>query len=174
MSVEARMGFQDERMNIHLGAPRVSDAMVELEREITLEPAVRELVELRASILSGCVDCIDMHSKQARKAGESEQRLYALAAWQDAPFFSERERAALALTDAFTLVADAHVPAEAYEHAARQFSSEELAHLICQIAAINVWNLSLSRRIRPLATSSPNRRVNFRLRLTRDRDLTSQ
>jgi AhpD family alkylhydroperoxidase len=140
MSVEATIGFQGERMNFHLGAPSVSHAMVELERTIMLEPVVRELVKLRASILNGCAYCIDMHSKVARKAGESEQRLYALAAWQDAPFFSERERAALALTDAVTLVAETHVPAEVYEQAARYFSSEELAHLIWQIAAINVWN----------------------------------
>ena len=82
---------------------------------------MRELVKLRASILNGCAYCIDMHSKRARKAGESEQRLYMVAAWQDAPFFSERERAALALTDAVTLVAETHVPAEVYEEAARLF-----------------------------------------------------
>jgi alkylhydroperoxidase family enzyme len=81
-----------------------------------------------------------MHTKKARKAGESEQRIYMLAAWQDAPFFSERERAALALTDAVTLVAKTHVPAEVYEEAARLFNSEELAHLIWQIATINLWN----------------------------------
>jgi AhpD family alkylhydroperoxidase len=140
MSVETTIDFEDERMNIRSGAPSVSRAMVELEREIVLEPVVRELVKLRASILNGCAYCIDMHSKQARKNGESEQRLYALAAWQEAPFFSERERAALALTDSVTLVAETHVPAEIYEQAARHFSSEELAHLIWQIAAINVWN----------------------------------
>jgi alkylhydroperoxidase family enzyme len=81
-----------------------------------------------------------MHTKDARKAGESEQRLYAVAAWHEAPFFSERERAALALTDAVTLVADTHVPAAVYEEAARHFDAKELAHLIWQIAAINAWN----------------------------------
>ena len=101
---------------------------------------MRELVKLRASILNGCAYCIDMHSKVARKAGESEQRLYAVAAWRDAPFFSERERAALALTDAITLVAETRVPTEVYEQAAVYFESEELAHLIWQIVAINVWN----------------------------------
>jgi AhpD family alkylhydroperoxidase len=140
VSVNDVIGVQSERMGIHRGAPDVSHAMIALEQEITLEPVVRELVKLRASILNGCAYCIDMHSKRARKAGETEQRLYAVAAWQDAPFFSERERAAFALTDAVTLVAETHVPAEVYEEAARYFDSEELAHLIWQIAAINVWN----------------------------------
>src|SRR4051812_39222415 len=140
MSVERATRPGDERMIIQREAPEVSKAMVELEREITLEPVVRELVKLRASILNGCAYCIDMHSKRARKAGESEQRIYSIAAWQDAPFFSERERAALALTDAVTLVAETHAPAEVYENAARYFNSEELAPLIWQIATINVWN----------------------------------
>jgi AhpD family alkylhydroperoxidase len=140
MSIRDVIGVHSERMGIHRGAPDESYAMVALEQEITLEPVVRELVKLRASILNGCAYCIDMHSKRARIAGETEQRLYADAAWQDAPFFSERERAALALTDAVTLVAETHVPAEVYEEAARYFDSEELAHLIWQIAAINVWN----------------------------------
>jgi len=129
-----------ERMNIHRVTPDVSRAMVALEHEIKVEPVLRELVRLRASILNGCTYCIDMHSKRARKAGESEQRIYMVAAWHDAPFFSERERAALALTDAVTLVAETHVPAEVYEKAAQLFDSEELAHLIWQIATINVWN----------------------------------
>ena len=140
MGAKDVIGVPSERREIQRGAHKVSQAMVALEQEITLEPLMRELVKLRASILNGCAYCIDMHSKRARKAGESEQRLYALAAWTDAPFFSERERAALALTDAVTLVAETHVPAEVYEEAARYFDSEELAHLIWQIAAINVWN----------------------------------
>ena len=140
MSVEDVINVQSERMNIHRGIPEVSRAMAVLERQIKVEPVLRELVKLRASILNGCAYCIDMHSKRARKAGESEQRIYTIAAWQDAPFFSERERAALALTDAVTLVAETHAPAEVYENAARYFNSEELAHLIWQIASINVWN----------------------------------
>lgn len=140
MSVNDVTSVQRERMNIQRGTPDVSRAMVALEQEIEVEPVLRELVELRASILNGCAYCIDMHSKRARKAGESEQRIYTVAAWQDAPFFSERERAALALTDAVTLIAEARVPAEVYEEAAQHFTSEELAHLIWQIATINVWN----------------------------------
>ena len=97
-------------------------------------------MKLRASILNGCAYCIDLHTKDARKADESEQRLYAVAAWHEAPFFNERERAALALIDAVTLIADTHVPAAAYDQAARHFDAQELAHLIWQIAAINAWN----------------------------------
>lgn len=117
-----------------------SRAMAALEREIKVEPVLRELVKLRASIVNGCAYCIDLHSKRARKAGESEQRIYALAAWRDAPFFTERERAALALTDAVTLVADTCAPAEIYDEATQQFDSDELTHLIWQIATINLWN----------------------------------
>jgi AhpD family alkylhydroperoxidase len=140
MSTETDTGFETERMNIGREAPALSRALVALEHEIRIDPVLRELVKLRASILNGCAYCIDMHTKDARKAGESEQRLYAVAAWQEAPFFSECERAALALTDAVTLIADTHVPAAAYDEAARHFEPEELAHLIWQLAAINAWN----------------------------------
>lgn len=132
--------IQSERTNVHRGTSGMSRAMVALEQEIEVEPALRELIKLRASILNGCAYCIDVHSKRARKAGESEQRIYTLAAWLDAPFFSERERAALALTDAVTLVADTCAPAEIYDEATQQFDSDELTHLIWQIATINLWN----------------------------------
>jgi AhpD family alkylhydroperoxidase len=120
-------------------------AMAALEQEIEVEPILRELVKVRASIVNGCAYCIDLHSKRAREAGESEQRLYLLAAWRDAQLFSERERAALALTDAMTLVAEAGVPVEIYEEAARHFDSEELTHLIWQIATINPNRVSIAR-----------------------------
>ena len=115
-------------------------ALAALEREIQVEPVVRELVKLRASMVNHCAYCIDLHSKRARQAGESEQRIYALAAWEDAPFFTDRERAALALTDALTNVASARIPDEVYQEAARQFDYDELNHLIWQIGAINLWN----------------------------------
>ena len=140
MITETGSTVEAERMNMGREAPALARALVALEREIRIDPALRELVKLRASILNGCAYCIDMHTKDARKAGESEQRLYAVAAWHEAPFFSERERAALALTDAVTLIADTHVPAAVYDEAARHFDPEELAHLIWQIAAINAWN----------------------------------
>jgi AhpD family alkylhydroperoxidase len=140
MNTETGSSLEAERMNIGREAPALSRALVALEREIRLDPSLRELVKLRASILNGCAYCIDMHTKDARRAGESEQRLYAVAAWHEAPFFSEHERAALALTDAVTLIADTHVPAAAYDEAARHFEPEELAQLIWQIVAINAWN----------------------------------
>jgi AhpD family alkylhydroperoxidase len=155
VNIENAISLHSERIGIHRAAPDVSRAMIALEQEITLEPVVRELVKLRASILNGCAYCIDMHSKRARKVGETEQRLYAVSAWQDAPFFSERERAALALTDSITLVAETHVPAEVYEEAARYFDSEELAHLIWQIAAINVWNRVAVATRTPVGTYKP-------------------
>jgi AhpD family alkylhydroperoxidase len=140
MRTETASSFEAERMNIGQEAPELSRALVALERDIHIDPALRELVKLRASILNGCAYCIDMHTKDARKAGESEQRLHAVAAWHEAPFFSERERAALALTDAVTLLADTHVPADIWKEAAQYFEPEELAHLLWQIAAINAWN----------------------------------
>ena len=140
MSVETATAFEGERLSIGREAPAISRAMVALEREVHIEPLLRELVQLRASILNGCAYCIHMHTKKARAAGESEHRLYAVSAWHEAPFFDERERAALALTDAITLIAETHVPADVFEDAARHFDNEELASLIWQIAAINAWN----------------------------------
>ena len=140
MNTETATAYEAERMNIGREAPELSRALVALEREIRIDLVLRELVKLRASILNGCAYCIDMHTKDARKAGESEQRLYAVAAWHEAPFFSERERAALALTDAVTLLADTHIPTDTWEEAAHHFDSEELAHLLWQIATINAWN----------------------------------
>src|SRR5215217_8405637 len=122
-------------MDIGRAAPPLVRALITLGNQVELDPRLRELVNLRASILNGCAYCIDLHTKDARKADESEQRLHAVAAWHEAPFFNERERAALALTDAVTLIADTHVPAAAYDQAARHFDAQELAHLIWQIAA---------------------------------------
>jgi AhpD family alkylhydroperoxidase len=105
-----------------------------------LEPALLELVKLRASQINGCAYCIDMHTKDARRAGESEQRLYALSAWRETPFFTDRERGALALTEAVTLVAETHVPQAAIDEAASMFSPEERTRLVYAIIEINAWN----------------------------------
>jgi AhpD family alkylhydroperoxidase len=105
-----------------------------------LEPALLELVKLRASQINGCAHCIDMHTKEMRAAGESEQRLYLLNAWEESPFYSERERAALAWTEAVTLVAQSHVPDAVYEQARAQFSEQELANLTLAVVAINGAN----------------------------------
>jgi AhpD family alkylhydroperoxidase len=114
-------------------------ATKELDR-VELDPRLRELIRIRASQINGCTYCIDTHSKDARAIGESEQRLYALAAWREAPFFTERERAALAFTESVTLLAEDHVPAESYETVAAHFTPDEIAALISLIVAINAWN----------------------------------
>ena len=119
-------------------------------RQSGLETSLLELVKLRVSQINGCAYCIDMHSKDARAAGESEQRLYAVVAWRETPFFSERERAALAWTEAVTLVSRGQVPEEVYELAHGNFSDKELVDLTLAIVAINGWNrLAISFRTVP-------------------------
>jgi AhpD family alkylhydroperoxidase len=118
-------------------------AMYGLEKYLTessVEKPLRELVKLRASQINGCAYCIDMHWKDARAAGESEQRLYGLAAWREAPYYSERERAALAWTEELTLIAEHHVSDELYEQTRRQFSEQELVDLTLAVGTINAWN----------------------------------
>jgi len=137
-------------MQIAEAAPAPYRALLALGRTVELDPALRELVNLRASILNGCAYCINMHTKAARKGGESEQRLYAIAAWRDAPFFNDRERAALALTDAVTLISDDQVPRAVWNEAAEHFAEDELAQLLWAITAINAWNrISIATRIEP-------------------------
>lgn len=111
-----------------------------LVKESGLEPSLLELVKMRSSQINGCAFCIDMHSKDARAAGETEQRLYALNAWREAPFFSDRERAALAVTEAITLVSEGHVPQAVLDEAAQHFSPEELTRLVYAVIEINAWN----------------------------------
>ena len=110
------------------------------EAEAKLDRPLFELVKIRASQINGCAYCIDMHTKDARAHGETEQRLYALAAWRETPFFSERERAALAWTEAVTLVADTRVPDDVYDHVRQQFNEEELVALTFAVIVINSWN----------------------------------
>jgi AhpD family alkylhydroperoxidase len=105
-----------------------------------IDPKLRELIRIRASQLNGCAYCIDMHTKDARAIGETEQRIYALPAWAETPFFTARERAALAFTEAITLVADTHVPDEAYQAVAAEFSPQEVGALVSLIVTINAWN----------------------------------
>ncbi len=134
-------------------APGAAQAMMSLENYVHhsgLERSLIELVKMRASQINGCAYCIDMHSKDARAAGESEQRLYALNAWQETPFYSARERAALAWAEAVTLVAGEHVPDDVYEEAREQFGEKELVDLTMAIIAINGWNrLAISFRTVP-------------------------
>lgn len=115
-----------------------------------LDRGLLHLVKLRASQINGCAYCIDMHSKDARAAGESEQRLYLLDAWREAPFYTDRERAAFAWTEAVTKITEGHVPDEAFEEVRKQFSEKELADLTMAIAAINAWNrMAISFRAQP-------------------------
>ena len=105
-----------------------------------LDSKLLDLVKMRASQINGCAYCIDMHTKDARAAGETEQRLYMLNAWREAPFYSDRERAALEWTEAVTLVATTHVPDEAYEAVRAQFSEDEIKTLTLAVVMINTWN----------------------------------
>jgi AhpD family alkylhydroperoxidase len=142
--------FEQPRLSLKHASTAAYRAMIALDDAIELDPQLGELVRLRASILNGCAYCVDMHTKDARAGGETEQRLYAVAAWTEAPFFDERERAALALTDAVTLVHDGHVPRGVYEAAAEQFDEAELAQLIWTIVAINAWNrIAVTTRMLP-------------------------
>ncbi|HEX5191233.1 MAG TPA: carboxymuconolactone decarboxylase family protein [Solirubrobacteraceae bacterium] len=115
--------------------------VVRLGRSVTgrLDPRLRELVMIRASQLYGCTSCIAMHTRDALAAGESEQRLHALAAWPESPLFTDAERAALALCEAMTMVADGAVPADVYDRAAEWFDADELAALIFAVASINAF-----------------------------------
>jgi AhpD family alkylhydroperoxidase len=119
---------------------RVIYALNRYSEQSGLEPKLLKLIKVRASQINGCAYCIDMHTKEARSGGETEQRLYGLNAWHETPYYTERERAALALTEAVTLIADTHVPDEIYQQAQQHFNDEELVKLIIAISMINVWN----------------------------------
>ena len=132
-------------------------AMLNLSNEVQskLERPLFELVKIRASQINGCAYCIDMHTKDARLAGETEQRIYALNAWRETPFFSERERAALEWTEAVTRVADTHVPDDIHARVSAQFEEDELVALTFAVIVINSWNrLAVSFRA-PAGTYQP-------------------
>jgi AhpD family alkylhydroperoxidase len=142
--------FPASRITLAEHAPRPYAAMYKLETAIELDPRVRDLIRVRASQLNGCALCIDMHWLDARAAGETEQRLYALDAWRQSPFYGDRERAALELCEAITLVSETHVPDDVWDGAAKHFEGDELAQLVFAIAAINTWNrLMISARTEP-------------------------
>ena len=141
-------------------APGAYQAVLALENYVRtsskLELSLMELVKMRASQINGCAFCLDMHSKDARASGETEQRLYALNAWSETPFFTDRERAALAWTEAVTLVADGHVPDAVYDEARSRFTEEELVNLTLAISTINVWNrLCIAFRVVPGSYQPP-------------------
>ena len=125
------------------------------ETESRIERPLNDLVKIRASQINGCAYCIDMHTKDARLAGETEQRIYALSAWRETPFFSERERAALEWTEAVTRLADSHVPDDLFERVKAEFSEDEIVALTFAVVVINSWNrLAVSFRA-PAGTYQP-------------------
>ncbi len=152
-------------IDTHNGEPRINftepafggilKAMYGLETPLQnsgLEPTLRELVKMRASQINGCAFCMDMHTKDARAQGETEQRIYALSAWRETPFFNDRERAALEWTDHLTLIAGRDVPDDLYARVRAQFSDEEIAALTLAVVQINGWN-RLVKSFRPVVGS---------------------
>jgi len=141
------------RMNFFQAAPDTIKALTALETQIQgsgLEQSLIHLVKTRASQINGCAYCINMHTSDARKQGETEQRLYLLNAWREAPLYSDRERAALAWTEAVTLIAETHAPDDLYEEVRKHFSEAETVNLTMLIGAINAWNrLAISFRAVP-------------------------
>ena len=145
------------RLDVEALAPTVYKAVAHLDKAATrqlddadLDHHLRELVRVRASQLNGCAYCVDMHSKDARAVGETEQRIYALPAWRESSFFSVRERAALSFTESVTRLSETHVPDAAYEEVAAEFSPEEVGALLGLIVTINAWNaLSVASRAWP-------------------------
>ena len=142
-AMEARIDWK----SVSAGAVEAIGKLSEYVRASGLEESLIDLVDLRASQINGCAYCVDMHTKDARARGETEQRLYAVAAWRDAPFFTPRERAALAWTEAVTRIADKEISDELYEEARRHFGEKELVDLTVAVLLINGYNrLNISFR----------------------------
>jgi len=142
------------RLDLDRYATGFGRAMAHLDKAATkeldaanIDPLLRELVRVRASQINGCAYCVDMHTRDARAAGETEQRLYAVAVWEEAPFFTDRERAALAFTESVTLIGDNGVPDDVWDDARKHFDHAGMVHLIMAASVINVWNrLAVSTR----------------------------
>ncbi len=152
------------RLNLGAVSPAAYRAMLGLEKfiqESGIEPKLAHLLKMRASQINGCAYCLDMHSKDARALGETEQRLYGLDAWREAPYYTDRERAALEWIESMTLITEGHVADEVYERARKQFNERELVELAMVAVAINGWNrLSIAFRseagaYRPQAHAQP-------------------
>lgn len=141
------------RIDYRKYAQQPLQSMLALEKYISetgLDPKLVHLVKMRASQINGCAYCLDMHSLDARAEGESEQRLYTLDAWRETPFFTDRERAALAWTEALTLISHTHAPDNVYDEVKKQFSEKEIVDLTFVIGTINLWNrLAISLRAVP-------------------------
>lgn len=157
----------EPRIDARKYAPEAQKALFALEQYISncgLEHGLLHLLKMRASQINGCAYCLDMHSKDARALGETEQRLYELNAWEETPFYTERERAALSWIEAITLVSETHVPDSVYEQVRKQFNEKEIVDLTLVGVAINAWNrLAISLRAvpghyRPAAASTATAR----------------
>lgn len=133
----------EPRLDYSKASPEAAKAMIQMEsvvRRSGIDPKLLELIKIRASQLNGCAYCIDMHTKDARFKGETEQRIYALDAWRETPFFTEKERAALGWTEAITNIQTGHAPDAIYHELSRNFSEEERVNLTLAITTINAWN----------------------------------
>ncbi|MEP7079307.1 MAG: carboxymuconolactone decarboxylase family protein [Ginsengibacter sp.] len=143
----------EQRLNYAKVSPDALRAMMELEKNVmasTIERPLYELLKIRASQINHCAYCLDMHTKDARKAGETEQRIYALSAWRETPFFTARERAALTWTEAVTVISQNDIPDSLYDSVHKQFNEKEMVDLTMAIIAINGWNrLAISFRTVP-------------------------
>jgi len=152
-----------QRFDYVKAAPGIYHAMKGLEdylHQCGLEESLLHLIKLRASQTNGCAYCLDMHWKDLKSIGEPDHRLYELDAWEESPFYSDRERAALAWTEAVTRVADSRVPDALYDEVRKQFSEKEIANLTFAVAAINAWNrLAISARITPGTYEAPKARL---------------
>ena len=152
------MSNSTSRMRISETAPAPYAAMYRLEASIELGRSLRELIKLRASQINGCAFCIDMHYQDARAAGETEQRLYMLAAWRETDLYTERERAALELCEAVTLITSGHVPDHVWDQARAAFDERELGQVLFAISAINTWNRLMIATRTPAGEYKPARR----------------
>jgi AhpD family alkylhydroperoxidase len=137
---QVRLDFGGIAPDFYRGVAALERAATKQLDDAGIDPLLRELIKIRASQLNGCAFCIDMHTKDARAIGETEQRIYALPAWRETPFFGDRERAALAFAESVTLLADTHVPDADYEAVAAEFGPAEIAALLAAIVTINAWN----------------------------------
>lgn len=140
-AVSVRLDFDAHASGFAKAVTHLDHAATKELDKVGLDPRLRELVRIRASQLNGCAYCVDMHAKDARAVGETEQRVYALPVWRETPFFTARERAALAFTEEVTLLASTHVADEAYRAVAAQFSPDEIGALLSLIIVINAWNM---------------------------------
>ena len=139
-TIPARLDFEAHAGGFYRALAHLDQAATKELDRVEFDVRLRELVRIRASQLNGCAFCIDMHTKDARAAGETEQRIYALPAWRETPFFTSRERAALALTESMTLMPQTHVPDADFDQAAAEYGEDELAALVSLIVTINAWN----------------------------------